>query len=282
MRRLRFRTKIFLALGAITCASLALVLVLLQEFTVRRVHASAQERFERTLAAFRRLEALRARFLTDEIESLAGEQSAVPHRSSRPPRWRRPISASAAPSRRARRCATRTCACSRWRPRWRSSPKSDVVLVANAAGELLYSKAEPAPLRRRPRRAPAAAQHRGHRRRARRCCCAGERTASGALLAPERPAARAVPRARPADPVRRRAARRRARRTGARRAGARGPARDLGRRARAARARRAGGDDAVSRGAGRAREPPRRARLRTAESASGRWPASASSRAARR
>jgi class 3 adenylate cyclase len=185
MRRLRFRSKIFLALGGITCVSLALVLVLLQEFTVRRVHASAQERFDRTLAAFRRLEALRARFLNDEIESLAGSN----------PQFRTILSTAslaqadlgfggaeqAGEALRDANLRLQSLA-----PSLAVFAGSDVVLVANAEGELLYSKAEPGrfgdglgafPLLR-----SIAASGQGEA-----LLASGERTASGALLAPERP-----------------------------------------------------------------------------------------------
>jgi class 3 adenylate cyclase len=185
MRHLRFRSKIFLALGGITCVSIALVLALLQEFTERRVQASAQERFDRTLAAFRRLEALRARFLTDEIESLAGSN----------PQFRTILSTASLahadlgfgggePAGEALRDANlrlRSLA-----PSLAVFADSDVVLVANAAGELLYSRAEPdrfgdglgaLPLLR-----SIAATGEGEA-----LLVAGEHAASGALLAPERP-----------------------------------------------------------------------------------------------
>ena len=184
MRHLRFRSKIFLALGGITCVSLALVLVLLQEFTVRRVHASAQERFERTLAAFRRLEALRARFLADEIESLAGSN----------PQFRTILSTAslaqadlgfggaehAEDALRDANLRLESLA-----PSLAVFAKSDVVLVANADGELLYSKAEPGRsgdgLGALPLLRSIAATGEGEA-----LMLAGERTASGALLAPER------------------------------------------------------------------------------------------------
>jgi hypothetical protein len=142
MRRLRFRTKIFLALGGVTCVSLALVLVLLQEFTVRRVHASAQDRFEGTLAAFQRLEALRARFLTDEIESLAGSN----------PQFRTILSTASLAQADLGFGGTEDAGealhdanlrLESLVPSLAVFAKNDVVLVANADGDLLYSKSEP-------------------------------------------------------------------------------------------------------------------------------------------
>jgi class 3 adenylate cyclase len=184
MRRLRFRTKIFLALGGIACVSLALVLVLLQELTVRRVHESAQERFERTLGAFRRLEALRARFLSDEIESLAGSN----------PQFRTILSTAslaqadlgfggggqAGEALRDANLRLESLA-----PSLAVFARNDVVLVANAEGDLLYSQAEPRRfgdgLGALPLLRSIAATGEGEA-----LLRAGERTASGALLAPER------------------------------------------------------------------------------------------------
>jgi adenylate cyclase len=142
MMRLRFRTKIFAALGAIVCASLALIAFLLQDDTVRRVHASARERFERTLAAFRQVEALRERFFADEVESLAASN----------PQFR-PILATASlaaadlgfgdGSERADPLHDANLRLNSLVPSLALFAKSDIVLVANAAGELLYSKDEP-------------------------------------------------------------------------------------------------------------------------------------------
>lgn len=185
MRRARFRTKIFLALGGITGVSLALVLVLLQQFTVRRVHASAQERFERTLAAFRQLEALRERFLSDEIESLAGSN----------PQFRTILSTASLAQAdlgfgdSGSASAALRDANLRLESLMPSLPvfaKNAVVLVANAEGELLYSKAEPGrqgdDLAKLPLLRQVAATGSGAA-----LLRAGERAASGALLAPARP-----------------------------------------------------------------------------------------------
>jgi class 3 adenylate cyclase len=185
MRRLRFRSKIFLALGGIACVSLALVLVLLQELTVRRVRESAQERFERTLTAFRRLESLRARFLSDEIESLAGSN----------PQFRTILSTASlaqadlglgGADKAGEALHDANLRLESLAPSLAVFAKNDVVLVANAEGDLLYSKAEPGrfgdglgalPLLRD---IAATGEGEGLLR-------AAERTASGALLAPERP-----------------------------------------------------------------------------------------------
>ena len=146
---------------------------------MRRVHASAQERFERTLAAFRQLEALRARFLADEIESLAGSNPQFRTILSTASLAQADLGFGGAEQAPATRCATRTCASSRWRPRWRSLPSSDVVLVANADGRAALQQGRARPLRRRPRGASPCCAASPPPAKARRCCAAGERTAVG-------------------------------------------------------------------------------------------------------
>jgi class 3 adenylate cyclase len=69
--RLRFRNRIFLALGGVVCAALAAALVVVRQETERRARAEIEERFERTRVAFRQLQALRRRGVADEVESLA-------------------------------------------------------------------------------------------------------------------------------------------------------------------------------------------------------------------
>ncbi|HEY8153405.1 MAG TPA: adenylate/guanylate cyclase domain-containing protein, partial [Myxococcota bacterium] len=172
-------------MGGIACVSLALVLVLLQELTVRRVRENAQERFERTLTAFRRLEDLRARFLSDEIESLAGSN----------PQFRTILSTASLAQAdlgfggggdAGEALHDANLRLESLAPSLAVFAKNDVVLVANAEGDLLYSKAEPGRfgdgLGALPLLRSIAATGDGQA-----LLRAGERTASGALLAPERP-----------------------------------------------------------------------------------------------
>jgi class 3 adenylate cyclase len=143
MSRLRFRTRIFAALAAIVCVSLAVIALLLQSYTARRVHETARERFERTQAAFHQLEALRERFFADEVESLAAAN----------PQFR-PILATAslasadlgfggAGASTADPLRDANLRLDSLVPSLALFAKSDIVLVANAAGELLYSKVDP-------------------------------------------------------------------------------------------------------------------------------------------
>jgi class 3 adenylate cyclase len=69
--RLRFRTRIFLVIGVLVATALGAALLVVRTETERRVRDDFGERFERTLAAFRQLQALRRRTATDEVNALA-------------------------------------------------------------------------------------------------------------------------------------------------------------------------------------------------------------------
>jgi hypothetical protein len=66
----RFRTKLFLALGLLVAMALGAALMLVRSETERRVRDDFGERFERTLAAFRQLQALRRRTVADEVSAV--------------------------------------------------------------------------------------------------------------------------------------------------------------------------------------------------------------------
>src|SRR5262245_3583339 len=69
--RLRFRTKIWIALCGLVAAALAVALIVAQDAALRRARAESRARFDRTLAAFRELQQLRARYFAAEIHSLS-------------------------------------------------------------------------------------------------------------------------------------------------------------------------------------------------------------------
>src|SRR5262249_50359612 len=69
--RVRFRTKIWVALCGLVAASLAVALIVAQGAALDRARAESLARFDRTLAAFRELQQLRARFVASEIHSLS-------------------------------------------------------------------------------------------------------------------------------------------------------------------------------------------------------------------
>src|SRR5262245_2629024 len=69
--RLRFRTKIWIALCGLVAAALAVALIVAQDAALRRARAEPRARFDRTLAAFRELQQLRARYFAAEVHSLS-------------------------------------------------------------------------------------------------------------------------------------------------------------------------------------------------------------------
>jgi adenylate cyclase len=69
--RLRFRTKIWIALCGVVAAALAVALLVAQDAALRRVRDESRARFDRTLVAFHELQQLRARFASAEIDALS-------------------------------------------------------------------------------------------------------------------------------------------------------------------------------------------------------------------
>jgi class 3 adenylate cyclase len=69
--RLRFRTKIWIALCGLVGAALAVALVVAQDAALRRARDESRARFDRTLAAFHELQLLRARHASAEIDALS-------------------------------------------------------------------------------------------------------------------------------------------------------------------------------------------------------------------
>jgi adenylate cyclase len=70
--RLRFRTKIWIALCGLVGAALAVALLVAQDAALRRVRQESRGRFDRTLMAFHELQRLRARYASAEIDALSG------------------------------------------------------------------------------------------------------------------------------------------------------------------------------------------------------------------
>ncbi len=69
--RLRFRTKIWIALCSLVGAALAVALVVAQDAALRRARDESRARFDRTLVAFHELQLLRARYASAEIDALS-------------------------------------------------------------------------------------------------------------------------------------------------------------------------------------------------------------------
>ncbi|MBM4382444.1 MAG: hypothetical protein FJ091_03645 [Deltaproteobacteria bacterium] len=140
----RFATKLFLAFAALVLCALAIAGVALERVSRERAEESFAARFEQTRAAFVELGRLRARFVADEIESLA--------RSN--PQFRTVLStASLAPDLglgAASGGASAEAATQDAHLRLRSlvpglalAARSDVLLLLAADGRLLYSASDP-------------------------------------------------------------------------------------------------------------------------------------------
>jgi adenylate cyclase len=140
----RFSTKVFLALAGLVCLSMALALLVLEQLASRRVEERFAEGFAHARTAFRELEALRLRFVADEIESLARanpQLRTVLSTASLATDFDLGFGAPGAGAEAALRDANL-----RLRsllPSLALSGRSDVLVVLSAAGQLLYSRADP-------------------------------------------------------------------------------------------------------------------------------------------
>jgi len=140
--RLRLRTKFFLALGALSCLSLALAMAVVLDLSGRRMREGFAERFARARAAFGELEQLRVDLVREQIESLCRSHSQL-----------RTVLSTASVASADMGFGAGQDAGDRLRDanlRVRSllpsiplAQRSDVFLVASRAGELVYSKADP-------------------------------------------------------------------------------------------------------------------------------------------
>ncbi|MGH7901071.1 MAG: hypothetical protein ACRENZ_04975, partial [Thermodesulfobacteriota bacterium] len=139
---LSFRTKIFIVLGAVVFLSIATILVILQETTKERVKTSIRNRFENTIYAFRELQELRTQFASDEINSLTLSN----------PQFRTILSTASVgtedvgfglPTDQNEILKDANLRLNSMLPFLPIYQKSDVFLVTNAEGELLFTKAEP-------------------------------------------------------------------------------------------------------------------------------------------
>ncbi|MGH7807370.1 MAG: hypothetical protein ACRENT_04690, partial [Thermodesulfobacteriota bacterium] len=139
---LSFRTKIFLVLGAVVFLSIATVLLVLQETTKNRVRENIKTRFEGTIQAFRQLQELRTQFASDEIDSLAMSNA----------QFRTILSTASVgtqdfgfgqPTGQDEVLKDANLRLKSLLPFISIYQKSDVFLVTNAEGELLFTKADP-------------------------------------------------------------------------------------------------------------------------------------------
>lgn len=139
---LSFRTKIFIVLGAVVFLSITTVLLVLQETTKTRVKENIKSRFESTIYAFRQLQELRTQFASDEINSLAMSNAQF-----------RTILSTASfgtqdfgfglPRDHNEILKDANLRLNSLLPFISIYQKSDVFLVTNAGGELLFTRADP-------------------------------------------------------------------------------------------------------------------------------------------
>ncbi len=139
---LSFRTKIFLVLGAIVFLSIATVLLVLQQTTKNRVEENIKKRFDSTIYAFRELQELRTQFASDEINSLTMSN----------PQFRTILSTASvgtedfgfgAPTDHDEVLKDSNLRLNSILPFLPIYQKSDIFLVTNSEGELLFTKADP-------------------------------------------------------------------------------------------------------------------------------------------
>lgn len=142
MPRLRFRTRIFIAMGGLVGLAIALILALLQDATVRRVREDFGERFQRTAATFRRLQALRTESVTDEVAELVQGNPQLRTVLSMASLARTDLGF-AEPPRNGEASRDANLRLESILSSLAIQRNNDVVVVANAQGELLYSKVDP-------------------------------------------------------------------------------------------------------------------------------------------
>ncbi len=139
---LSFRTKIFIVLGVVVFISIAAVLLVIQEATKSRVEENIKRRFDSTIYAFRELQELRARFASDEINSLTMSN----------PQFRTILSTASVgtedfgfdlPTDQKEVLKDANLRLNSLLPFLPVYQKSDIFLVTNSEGELLFTKADP-------------------------------------------------------------------------------------------------------------------------------------------
>ncbi|RIL05764.1 MAG: hypothetical protein DCC71_09100 [Proteobacteria bacterium] len=139
---MRFRTKIFLALGLVAASALGAALVVVRGETERRVRDDFDVRFARTLAAFRQLQDLRRRTVADEVDALARSNPVFRTVLSTVSVADDDLGFGGAPSReellRDANLRLRSLL-----PSLAVASRHDVFAVASAAGELVYTSAAP-------------------------------------------------------------------------------------------------------------------------------------------
>ena len=139
--RLRFRTKIWLVLSGLVFAALAVALVEAQYTIVRRARIESRARFDRTLIAFSEFQRLRADLLAGAINALSRTNPQLRTILSTASLAQTDLGVGPPLSHGALRDANLRLQSEL--PSLALHDQQVVFAVANAAGELLYSKADP-------------------------------------------------------------------------------------------------------------------------------------------
>ena len=140
--RLRFRTKLFLVFGLLVATALGAALAVVRVETERRVRDDFDERFARTIAAFRQLQDLRRRTVADEVDVLARSNPVFRTVLSTVSVAEDDLGFGGAPPRdeqlRDANLRLRSLL-----PSLAVASRHDVFAVASAAGELVYTRVDP-------------------------------------------------------------------------------------------------------------------------------------------
>ena len=140
--RLRFRTKLFLVFGLLVATALGAALVVVRIETERRVRDDFDERFARTIAAFRQLQDLRRRTVADEVDVLVRSNPVFRTILSTVSVAEDDLGFGGAPPRdeqlRDANLRLRSLL-----PSLAVASRHDVFAVASAAGELVYTRVDP-------------------------------------------------------------------------------------------------------------------------------------------
>ncbi len=140
--RLRFRTKLFLVFGLLVATALGAALGVVRVETERRVRDDFDERFARTLAAFRQLQDLRRRTVADEVDVLAQSNPVFRTVLSTVSVAEDDLGFGGAPPRE-EQLRDGNLRLRSLLPSLAVASRHDVFVVASAAGELVYTRADP-------------------------------------------------------------------------------------------------------------------------------------------
>lgn len=139
---MRFRTKLFLVIGGLVAVALAAALAVVRAETERRVREDFYERFARTLGAFRQIQEQRRSAVRDEATALAMSNTVFRTVLSSATVAEDDLGFGGGPSRE-EQLRDANLRLRSLLPTLAVTERHDVFAVATAAGELIYSHADP-------------------------------------------------------------------------------------------------------------------------------------------